>query len=116
MILRAIGITSIVLSLFAFYPSSMPGALSVAGFYLSLFSLILSAFASHLGKPIYFSCAGILSLANVLLVNDGTRFSVLFSQNDWLYTISMYGIYLVVLTICGFLVSKELLISGNRRI
>ncbi|MEK0160526.1 hypothetical protein WLQ65_15500 [Pseudoalteromonas piscicida] len=117
MIYKTTGWAAVLLSLVAFYPSMQPGALSVIGFYLCLFSLIIAAFASHMDKPIYFRSVITLSLVNILFVNDGTRASLLFVQSDWVYIGSMYGIFLVVVSICGFLVSRDLLISNydNKR-
>ncbi|ASD69401.1 hypothetical protein [Pseudoalteromonas piscicida] len=111
MIYKTTGWAAVLLSLVAFYPSMQPGAFSVIGFYLCLFSLIIAAFASHMDKPIYFRSVITLSLVNILLVNDGTRASLWFGQSDWVYIGSMYGIFLVVVSICGFLVSRNLLIS-----
>ncbi|MEJ6472744.1 hypothetical protein [Pseudoalteromonas piscicida] len=109
MIYKTTGWAAVLLSLVAFYPSMQPGAFSVIGFYLCLFSLIIAAFASHMDKPIYFRSVITLSLINILLVNDGTRASLLMGQSDWVYIGSMYGIFLVVVSICGFLVSRDLL-------
>ncbi|MCX2765765.1 hypothetical protein [Pseudoalteromonas sp. B530] len=111
MIYKTTGWAAVLLSLVAFYPSMQPGAFSVIGFYLCLFSLIIAAFASHMDKPIYFRSVITLSLVNILLVNDGTRASLWFGQSDWVYIGSMYGIFLVVVSICGFLVSRDLFVS-----
>ncbi|RRS08352.1 hypothetical protein EAG18_11525 [Pseudoalteromonas sp. J010] len=111
MIYKATGWAAVLLAIVALYPSMQPGAYSVIGFYLCLFSLIIAAFASHMDRPIYFRGAIGISLVNILLVNDGTRASLLLGQSDWVYIGSMYGIFLVVVSICGFLVSRDLLIS-----
>ncbi|PAY01897.1 hypothetical protein CKO50_07450 [Pseudoalteromonas sp. HM-SA03] len=112
MIYKTTGWAAVLLSLVAFYPSMQLGALSVIGFYLCLFSLIISAFASHMDGPVYFRSVIILSLVNILFVNDGTRASLWFGQSDWVYMGSMYGIFLVVVSICGFLVSRDVLLSA----
>ncbi|KID55963.1 hypothetical protein JF50_16685 [Pseudoalteromonas luteoviolacea] len=113
MIYHLSGWISVLISIFAIYPSYQPGAGSVIGFYLCLFALLVSAFASHLGHSLYYRAAFVLSIINVLFVNDGTNLSLLTSENDWVYIGSMYGIYIVVSSICGFLVSREDLLGNS---
>ncbi|MDK1288117.1 hypothetical protein [Pseudoalteromonas umbrosa] len=115
MIYHLSGWISVLISIFAIYPSYQPGANSVIGFYLCLFALLVAAFASHLGHSLYYRAVFSLSIVNVLFVNDGTNISLLSSENDWVYIGSMYGIYIVVSTICGFLVSREDLLGNSLR-
>ncbi|MEI5637910.1 MULTISPECIES: hypothetical protein [unclassified Pseudoalteromonas] len=112
MIYSVTGWAAVTLSLVAFYPSMLTGAMSVIGFYVCLFALIIAAFASHMDKPIYFRITIFSALLNVFFLNDGTKLSLLFNQTDWIYIGSMYGIFLVVLSICGFWVSRDLLVAA----
>ncbi|ESP92457.1 MULTISPECIES: hypothetical protein [Pseudoalteromonas] len=115
MIYHLSGWISVLISIFAIYPSYQPGANSVIGFYLALFSLLVAAFASHLGHALYYRAVFVFSIINVMFVNDGTNLSLLTSENDWVYIGSMYGIYIVVSSICGFLVSREDLLGNSMR-
>ncbi|MCO7187537.1 MULTISPECIES: hypothetical protein [unclassified Pseudoalteromonas] len=107
MLYRISGWSAIVLSLLALYPSYQTGALSVIGFYLGLFALLLSSFASHTGNLIYYRSVFVFSVLNVFFVNDGTCVMLLAENNDWVYIGSMYGIFIVISSICGFLVNKD---------
>ncbi|KZN69624.1 hypothetical protein [Pseudoalteromonas luteoviolacea] len=115
MIYHISGWSSVIISILAIFPSYQPGANSVIGFYLCLFALLVAAFASHLGHVLYYRVVFALSIVNVLFVNDGTNIALLTSQNNWVYIGSMYGIYIVVSSICGFLVSREDLLGNNLR-
>ena len=107
MLYRVTGWAAIALSIVALFPSHQTGALSVIGFYICLFSLLIGAFASHLGHYFYYRTVFLIALMNVFIVNDGTRFMLLIEQNDWVYIGSMYGIFVVVGSICSFLIRKE---------
>jgi hypothetical protein len=104
MLYKITGWTAILLALLSLFPSYQTGALSVVGFYICLFSLLISAFASSLGKQLFYKSSFLIALMNVFIINDGTRFMLLLEQNDWVYIGSMYGIFIVVVSICSFLI------------
>lgn len=115
MLYKLTGWSAIFLSFCALYPSYQTGALSVIGFYICLFSLLLSAFASHLGNYFYYRLVFFIAIINVFIINDGTRFVLLIKQNDWVYIGSMYGIFIVVASICGFLTKQETVTNEQKR-
>ncbi|KAF7764771.1 hypothetical protein PCIT_b0835 [Pseudoalteromonas citrea] len=107
MLYKITGWAAIALSLVALFPSHQTGALSVIGFYICLFSLLIGAFASHLGHYFYYRTVFFVALMNVFIINDGTHFMLLIEQSDWVYIGSMYGIFVVVGSICSFLIRRE---------
>ncbi|MBQ4850363.1 hypothetical protein [Pseudoalteromonas sp. MMG012] len=107
MLYKITGWAAIILALSALLPSYQTGALSVIGFYLCLFSLLISAFASHLGNYFYYRLVFLIAVINVFIINDGTRVMLLIKQTDWVYIGSMYGIFFVIGSICSFLLRRE---------
>lgn len=111
MLNKVTGWCAVVLSLMAFYPSNMTGGLSCIGFYISLFAMFIGAYASSFGKSLYFNLVFLFSLINIFVINDGTNMFLLSQQNDWVYVLSMYGIFAVVSVVCFGLLRKESLLA-----
>lgn len=111
MLNKVTGWCAVLLSLMAFYPSNMTGGLSCIGFYISLFAMFIGAYASSSGKYVYFNLVFLFSLINIFVINDGTNAFLLSQQNDWVYVLSMYGIFAVVSVVCFGLLKKETLLA-----
>ncbi|WP_241651996.1 hypothetical protein [Pseudoalteromonas phenolica] len=111
MLNKVTGWCAVLLSLMAFYPSNMTGGLSCIGFYIACSQCLSEPMQAVLANISILFWFFFFSLINIFVINDGTNVFLFSQQNDWVYVLSMYGIFAVVSVVCFGLLRKETLLA-----
>ena len=77
--------------------SFVPGAVSVMGFLLSIFALMLSLLTIKSGESIYFKVTLCIFGIGVLLVNDSLRLFYALPQTPAYYKVSVYAFLALII-------------------
>ncbi|MFC0119764.1 hypothetical protein [Pseudoalteromonas xiamenensis] len=106
MFYKSLGVIAVLASLASVPLSTQLGANSIIAFYLVLCAMLIASLASATSGKNFFFPSFILACINILVLNDGTKIQHVASGSDWLYVLSMYGIFVVV-SVLSFLFSKR---------
>jgi len=97
---KIIGWLAILLSMFSLAPSIVPGAMSLIGLVISLFSLVFSVASVAKNKKGYFTITLINVLLGLLIANDTLRVWGSVSGVPVQFKLSAYGISFLVIVGC----------------
>ncbi len=104
---KTIGYLAILLSAFSLAPSIVPGAMSLLGLVVSLFSLLLSVASVVRNKKVYFTITLVNVLLGLLVANDTLRLWGSVSGVPIQFKLSAYGVSFLVIVGC-FIVANKL--------
>ncbi|MFC3032598.1 hypothetical protein ACFOEE_08710 [Pseudoalteromonas fenneropenaei] len=107
MLFKFLGLLAIVLVICSLPLSVTVGAYSIISFYLALTSVLVASLVTAIhGKNYYFPVLALASV-NIMGTNDATNLFGLFNEQDWLYTLSMYGIFAIIVTVSTIFAKKD---------
>jgi len=92
------------MSLFSLAPSVVPGAMSVIGWYISVFALMLGLVSLKSGGDFYLKVATCIYALGILLFNEASR---LFLPGPETTLVHIASQYLVLITFIAIIIYKQ---------
>jgi len=98
---NTIGWVAILLAVFSLAPSIVPGAMSLMGLLIALFSLIVSVFSVAQNRKSYFNITLVIVLLGILVANDTLRLWGSLAEAPVQFKLTTYGISFLVIVGCA---------------